>query len=1280
MADNRKYSDIDIDSLIHQGVDSEDIGIIITDNSGYILVWNKWMEQASGKQLVDVRDKHLADVFPEMRDSRLEDAMANALERGMAGLLSAKLHREPPLRLQRLDAAGSPLTNPVIVLRPLIGSGPKRRGCLIQIIDETSSATRERVLKSQAIDIRTHEEQLRTLFEAINDSVILIDHTGIIIALNDTACLRMRGTKLAMVGTNITRYLHGPSVETYKDHVKKVLFLRSAQRFEDIIGDETYSVSMFPVPNADGTIRKIAVLVSDITDRKAFEQRITESRNFARSILDSVSSHVAVIDGSGIIIEVNAPWIRFAEDNGATDDGCGVGRNYLDICRAGAPDSLALEAADGVEAILTGRANQFVLEYPCHSPNTQRWMQMRVLPLKGPGGGAVISHDDITIQRDREEEIRTSKERLESSARLLIKSERFSRAVADNMPGMVGYWDADLHCRFANKNYIEWFGKTPDEMIGISIQELMGEQLFAVNEHLIRGALGGEYQKFERTLKKSNGDIGYTWAQYIPDFGDNGEVKGFFVLVTDITALKQTELNLKELNTHLVAARDMAEEANRAKSEFLANMSHEIRTPMNAILGLSEVLSRTALTIDQRDCVDKVLTSGRSLLNILNDILDYSKIEAGRLELECKYFSLDGVFKNIATIIGINAQQKNINITIGATPDVPIHLFGDALRLQQILINLAGNAIKFTDTGDVIINTTLINSLDDRILLKFEVRDTGIGINKETAQRLFTPFTQADSSTTRRFGGTGLGLAICYRLVTLMGGEIGVESVEGQGSSFWFTAVFMAGEEPQRVRACCSSSGFSVLVIDDNFATRTVLADTVIGLGWRCDTAESGETGLKIFEQGTSYDLILIEWRMPGMDGLQTAQIIQSKCSPTPVTIIIMVEASDRDNVASLPGSTFVTSILLKPVSASALYDLVSHHCHTMNSDFSEILPLTQPINRKLPLNGLSILVVEDNSINQDVARRILQVEGATVEVACNGVDAIQRLQTAPCNFDLVLMDIQMPLVDGYEATRRIRTELCLADLPIIALSAGVLPVDRQKALDAGINDFVGKPFDVRHLVSVVATYCGRNALDNRDVSGRKGPPAILDMVDSLARAGDNRALLRSLFGRFIEQFSSVAHAVQHFLNIGDVEEAIRVIHTLRGSAGNVGASRLADLAAKIETSLRAESCSTPSTDHGELLRLVDDTLAAIREALIVLEPEADGTHHPVLGSDIDLKELKSLLAANDIAALDIFSAIRDNLVSRGGVEAVGPIAQAIERLDFQVALKYLIEEFKHDQ
>ncbi|WP_349592429.1 response regulator [Azospirillum argentinense] len=692
---------------------------------------------------------------------------------------------------------------------------------------------------------------------------------------------------------------------------------------------------------------------------------------------------------------------------------------------------------------------------------------------------------------------------------------------------------------------------------------------------------------------------------------EDGRVEGAVVVFHEIAERKRAEVALRQ-------AKSVAEAASRAKSEFLANMSHEIRTPMNAILGLVHLIQQTDLSSRQRDYAQKIRVSAQSLLGILNDILDFSKVEAGKLELERVEFRLDDLLQNLAVIIGAAAQDKDIEVLFSVGPEVPLDLVGDPLRLQQVLINLAGNAIKFTEAGEVVVSVRAVEVTEDRTVLAFSIRDTGIGIDAEQKERLFQAFSQADSSTTRRYGGTGLGLAICTRLVALMGGVMDVSSEPGQGSDFHFTAVFgnaafglagmagagRAGERPLRSRVV--PRGLSVLVVDDNLTAREVLGELVTSFGWKTSLCASGAEAIAELErataEGTPYDIVLMDWKMPGMDGLETSRRIRDD-GLVKAPVIIVVSAFGRERMGAGAGGEGLEGLalggaLVKPVTASSLLDaVIDAYGRGAGGDAAEATPLhactahpagflrPQPLR---PLFGHRLLLVEDNSISQEVAREILERAGARVTLAGNGYEAVACVEEADPPFDLVLMDVQMPEMDGFEATRRLRARPAGQGLPIIAMTASALPSDRQRCLDGGMDDHIAKPIDVEQLFSVVTRWLGQPAGGSAAggiVAGglaagvpllpkpmpsaaRAALPAELpgiDVKDALHRLDGDVGLFRKFVTDFARTYDGVADGIAVALASGDLPRAKALGHELKSLAGNIGARTLSAAADAVQ-------------------------------------------------------------------------------------------------------------------
>ncbi|WP_162255251.1 MULTISPECIES: PAS domain S-box protein [unclassified Lysobacter] len=547
-------------------------------------------------------------------------------------------------------------------------------------------------------------------------------------------------------------------------------------------------------------------------------------------------------------------------------------------------------------------------------------------------------------------------------------------------------------------------------------------------------------------------------------------------IAEDITVQRTAEAAMVDA----VAA---AEAASKAKSDFLANMSHEIRTPMNAILGMLQLLQKTSLDLRQFDYVNKTETAAKTLLGILNDILDFSKIEAGRQTLESHEFELEQVLRDISVILSANVGDKDIEIVFDIDERVPQRVVGDSLRLQQVLINLVGNAIKFTHYGEVVLMVRVSARDESRVSLAFEVRDSGIGIAEDKLAAIFEGFSQAEASTTRRFGGTGLGLAISQRLVRLMGGELGVESERGRGSRFFFDIALDLPSEPSQAAAGPPERlrELRALVVDDNDSARNAILAMVQSIGWKADAARSGEEALEFVEraagEGPPYEVIFLDWRMPGLDGWETGRRIRELIGGTQAPLIVMVTAHGREMLVERLGreQTVLDGFLMKPVTVAMLIDAVAdaRSGQGLPPPLPDPAPLQASRNR---LAGMSLLVVEDNPTNQQVVTDLLESEGARVAVAGGGAKALQMLGGQGGKYHVVLMDIQMPDMDGYTATRRIRSNLGLNKLPIIAMTANVLPSDREACLAAGMNDHLGKPFDLDTLVERLLHWTGSAA------------------------------------------------------------------------------------------------------------------------------------------------------------------------------------------------------------
>jgi len=749
--------------------------------------------------------------------------------------------------------------------------------------------------------------------------------------------------------------------------------------------------------------------------------------------------------------------------------------------------------------------------------------------------------------------------------------------------------------------------------------------------------------------------------------------------IQDITDRCKLEQRLRD-------AIAIADKASRSKSEFLANMSHEIRTPLNAVIGLGYLLEQTSLSEDQRQFLTKIQFAGRALLGVINNVLDLSKIEADEMSLEDAPFDLPGLVSDVSQMLLPQALEKGIELILEAAPALPRMVMGDASRVRQILMNLLNNSIKFTERGHVNLSAFCADRGTGRVRLRCEVTDTGIGIEPSACERLFTPFTQADASTTRRFGGTGLGLSIARRFVELMGGEIGVTSAVGVGSTFWVEVPLRIAPD---IDGALSIPGLRILVVDPNGDTPQGLGAMVRALGWHPQVVETGEQMLAVMRNAPAHaraDAVILDLHQADMDAHRWISLLEKESNNVEPPSVIVVAESEDSYLRHKQLMRMPDVLLVRPVTSSALFNAINLAVSRQSNCNDRVFESTNFDELHAQwLSGVRVLVVDDSDINLEVAQRILERQGARVTTCSDGASALATLRTHHENIDVVLMDVQMPFVDGNEATRRIRGELRLTALPIVALTAGALVGERQRSLDAGMNDFISKPFDpqvlIRKVRRLVESARGEPIPmvfdDTKSASDNNDRPFLRSIDAAVVQQmfGEDLSLFKSLLARMLRDYAEFALPQAVSLNEDAACQYLQGrAHKLKGSAGMIGATMVMRLAGAVERALQ-ESRSADVVEG--ILKKLAASLCTLRDEAQALfndnSAPAAAAHRSVTSvSSDELEAFGTLLETQNLAAVEKFSSLAPALEEMLEAGCFERLRDAVENLDFQLGADLL--------
>jgi two-component system sensor histidine kinase/response regulator len=1262
-------------------LDNSMVGIVFLNDKGAV----QWSNRAMSDMLGAAHGDNVGHSFEQYFPSRAEyRKLVTAVRRTVSGKTSFEIE----CRMHRRD--GTPIW--AWISGRAVDPADPSRGTVWVALDISMRRRLEE-------DLHKSEEKLRQVIDNVTEGITVVQN-GLIRFANPRLCQLTGNEHDQVIGQPFLPFVHPEDRERVGvQHLRRMRGETVDQYYtfrvlNSATGDYRWIENSGVLIQWEGHPATLA-FISDITERKRLEQSVSDSLLEREIILENSMVGIAFLDPKGRVRWSNRTLNEMLGDRHGDSQGLSLEPFYPsreEYLATGGAAAVAIAEGKPFEAELRLLRNDGTLFWA--------WISGRSVNRNDLEQGTVWVVVDIDKRR-----------RLEID---LQKSEEHHRQVVDNATEGILVLQDD-RVVFANQRVAQIRGRTLDEVFALSANiDIHPDDLAHVHEEIARcfsGLASNKHHAF-RMVQHDTGAI--RWVECSAVVIEWEGAPAGLAFLTDITERRALEQSLEESRAERIRlqtlqfetelkeaemARRHAEETTRAKSMFLANMSHEIRTPMNAIIGMAHLALRSQLDPKQRDYVEKIHGAGISLLGIINDILDFSKIEAGKMALEQVDFNLDTVLANVSMLTSGKAQEKRLEYLFQLPNEIPRNLIGDPLRLGQVLINLINNAIKFTEHGEVTVACRTRLRGEGEIELEFVVGDTGIGMTTEQVARLFRAFSQADETTTRKYGGTGLGLSIALGMVQMMGGRIWIESEAGRGTRAHFTARFgLPLIQPRRHVLPDELNGLRLLAVDDNDAARAVLADILGALPVTVEFAAGGEQALAMLraaDHAQPYDVVLTDLDMPVMDGIALISEVKRDGVLRKPPRMVLISAHGNESVRYRSESSLADGFLLKPVNASVLIDalvrLFAPAAGCGQVRWHEAVP---------HFHGLSVLLVEDNQINQQIAAELMQAAGIVVEVAANGRLAVERLREAgPAHFGMVFMDVQMPEMDGHQATRTIRADPAFADLPIVAMTAHAMEQERESCIASGMNDHIAKPIDPETVYQAIARWCplqleagARDAarvasfMEQFDAeTGFEAEPAApgdaptliipgFDVADGLLRTLGNQEFYLQLLGRFRDGQADAAERIRAALVANDFDTGERLSHTLKGVAGMLGARQLAQLAGRMETLFRAREAEEA------VLPLLDQLELDLTAAILALDAVLPATAAPAAGNKADaadlpalLRTLAALLAQSDGDAIDLLNESAALLRSGLGPRVQQEVAAAAAAFDFDAALAALL-------